>query len=90
MIANRDQSYDWTDKKVGVIGNGSSAIQLVPHVQKTAKKLVNYLRNPTWISPNFLAEQFEGKSLKYTEEKKKELRENPQEHFKMRKRLEHR
>ncbi|KAJ5370220.1 uncharacterized protein N7496_006312 [Penicillium cataractarum] len=84
-----DESYDWTGKRVAIIGNGSSAIQLLPEIQRTAKEVVNYIRNPTWIATNYLQEFAENGKFVYTEEKKKELRENPEMLFEMRKKLEH-
>ncbi|KAF8807916.1 FAD/NAD(P)-binding domain-containing protein [Phlegmacium glaucopus] len=44
---------DWGDKNVGVIGVGSSAIQIVPSLQPRVKRLINYVRGKTWISSNF-------------------------------------
>jgi cation diffusion facilitator CzcD-associated flavoprotein CzcO len=88
-LAYRDQSYDWTGKRVAVIGNGSSAIQLVPKVQKTAKELVNYIRNPTWIAANFLEEYSDDGNQTYSEEARKEFREHPEKLFALRKKLEH-
>jgi cation diffusion facilitator CzcD-associated flavoprotein CzcO len=77
-------------KRVGVIGNGSSAIQIVPQIQKTAKKVVNYIRSSTWISSNYAAQYAkDGKNFEYTEEQKKEFRENPEVLFKMRQNIEH-
>ncbi|KIW19410.1 hypothetical protein PV08_03705 [Exophiala spinifera] len=84
-----DQLYDWTNKKVAVIGNGSSAIQLVPHLQKTAKQVVNYVRSPTWIAANFLEEYSEGGVQVYSEERKKQFREDPSSLFELRKKMEH-
>lgn len=49
--ANWDTSTDWKDKTVAVIGTGSSAIQAVPRIQKTAKHLTTFMRSVTWISP---------------------------------------
>lgn len=43
---------DWAGKRVAIIGNGSSAIQTLPQMQRTAKHIVAYIRNPTWISPS--------------------------------------
>jgi cation diffusion facilitator CzcD-associated flavoprotein CzcO len=84
-----DHSYDWTGKKVAVIGNGSSAIQMVPHLQKTAKEVVNYIRNPTWIAANFLEEYSEDGKQVYSEEAKQEFRDHPEKLFALRKKLEH-
>lgn len=49
--ANWDNNASYKDKKVAVIGTGSSAIQLVPQVQKQAKHLTAFMRSATWISP---------------------------------------
>ncbi|XP_014550140.1 hypothetical protein COCVIDRAFT_43224 [Bipolaris victoriae FI3] len=49
--AHWDDSVDYSGKRVAVIGTGSSSIQIVPQVQKVAKKLECYLRSPTWIAP---------------------------------------
>ncbi|KAI1857254.1 uncharacterized protein JN550_013337 [Neoarthrinium moseri] len=46
-----DQSVDYTDKKVAVLGTGSSAIQILPQVQKTASHVKSFMRGTTWISP---------------------------------------
>ena len=50
--ASWDQSYDFTDKRVGVIGIGSSGIQIVPKLAKVAKSLTSFIRSQTWISPS--------------------------------------
>ena len=72
-----------------MIGNGSSAIQLVPQLQHTAKEVVNYIRSPTWIAANFLEEYSEDGNREYSEEKRRDFRENPEAHFELRKKLEH-
>ncbi|ORY17468.1 hypothetical protein BCR34DRAFT_621904 [Clohesyomyces aquaticus] len=46
-----DTEVDWKDKTVAIIGTGSSAIQIVPRIQKTAKHLTAFMRSVTWISP---------------------------------------
>jgi len=47
-------SYDFTDKRVGVIGSGSSSIQIVPALQKVKGVHIDaFVRNKTWISPPF-------------------------------------
>ncbi|EXJ60491.1 hypothetical protein A1O7_04644 [Cladophialophora yegresii CBS 114405] len=87
--AKWDNNYSWEGKKVAVIGNGSSGIQIVAAMQPKVEKLVTYIRNPTWISINFCADKTtDGKNFTYTEEQRKTFRENPQAHFEMRKDLE--
>ncbi|KAK2603294.1 hypothetical protein N8I77_009760 [Diaporthe amygdali] len=49
--ANWDKTFDWTGKRVAVIGNGSSGVQIVPAIQQRARELVHFIRGPTWIVP---------------------------------------
>ncbi|CAK7214509.1 hypothetical protein SCUCBS95973_002171 [Sporothrix curviconia] len=49
-----DEDYDFTGKKVAVIGNGSSSIQIVPKLQQVAgTDLKVFMRSKTWISSRF-------------------------------------
>ncbi|KAI0721757.1 FAD/NAD-P-binding domain-containing protein [Fomitopsis betulina] len=49
----RDVVKDWKDKKVGVVGIGSTAIQIVPALQPHVGKVINYVRGKAWICPPF-------------------------------------
>jgi cation diffusion facilitator CzcD-associated flavoprotein CzcO len=49
--ANWDESFDWKDKRVALIGAGSSGIQILPQIQPRAKLVVHFIRGKTWISP---------------------------------------
>jgi cation diffusion facilitator CzcD-associated flavoprotein CzcO len=40
-----DPTFKWADQKVGVIGNGSSAVQIVPTLQKRAQHVKNFGRS---------------------------------------------
>ncbi|TKA66995.1 hypothetical protein B0A49_04490 [Cryomyces minteri] len=85
-----DPSYDWSGKRVAVIGNGSSAIQIAPQIQRTAAKVVNYIRSATWVSANFSADfTKDGKNFTYTEEEKQRFRDHPEELYDLRKKIEH-
>lgn len=48
-----DQDYDLTDKTVAVIGGGSSAVQVIPAIQKQVRKLYPFLRSPIWVTAGF-------------------------------------
>ncbi|KAL2119001.1 hypothetical protein VTJ04DRAFT_5960 [Mycothermus thermophilus] len=49
-----DTSYDFRNKRIGIIGNGSSAIQIIPQLQKIeGTTLTCFMRSPTWISSTF-------------------------------------
>lgn len=47
-------SYDFVNKRVAVIGGGSSSIQIVPELRKVeGTKLSVFVRNKTWITNRF-------------------------------------
>ena len=43
---------DLKDKRVAIIGNGASALQIGPEIQHSVKSLTIFQRSPHWISPN--------------------------------------
>jgi len=47
--AKWDASYDLTGKDVAVIGNGASAVQLIPEIAKKARHLTVFQRSPNWV-----------------------------------------
>lgn len=49
--ATWDDSLDLTGLRVGVIGSGASAIQIVPEMAKVASELVVFQRSPAYITP---------------------------------------
>ncbi len=67
--ARWDHSVPLEGKRVGVIGNGSTGVQIVSAVSKVAGKLTHFLRSPQWIMPC--------PDLKYTEEDKQAFRDDP-------------
>ncbi|KAK9474437.1 uncharacterized protein V1510DRAFT_292765 [Dipodascopsis tothii] len=48
--ARWDMSYDWTNRTIGVIGNGCSAAQAVPKLGEKAKMVYQFQRSPQWIN----------------------------------------
>lgn len=91
--ANWPQNLDWKDKKVAVIGTGSSSIQMVPQIAKTAASLAVFMRNQTYIAPQFATNvsnreadpdaqdpQAAGKH-QYTEKEKQRFRDDPKYHL---------
>ncbi|EXJ73778.1 uncharacterized protein A1O5_03540 [Cladophialophora psammophila CBS 110553] len=85
---NWDDSLDWKGKKVGVIGNGSSGIQVFRAMQPDAASVTHYIRKPTWISMSY-AHQFtpEGRNFAYSPEQVESFK-NPKNLFKYRKMIE--
>jgi len=51
--ANWDHDYDFTGKRVAVVGTGASAIQFVPEVAKQAAHVDIYQRSAPWILHKF-------------------------------------
>ncbi|KAF2261197.1 FAD/NAD(P)-binding domain-containing protein [Lojkania enalia] len=49
--ANWDDKIDLRGKHVGLIGNGSSGIQVLPTIQPHVQQLTTFIREPTWVSP---------------------------------------
>jgi cation diffusion facilitator CzcD-associated flavoprotein CzcO len=49
--AQWDHAHDLSGERVAVIGTGASAIQFVPHVQRTAAQVHLFQRTPPWIMP---------------------------------------
>lgn len=49
--AQWDHEYDFTGKRVAVIGTGASAIQIIPELVKKVDKLKVFQRTPAWVMP---------------------------------------
>lgn len=90
--ARWQHDYDWKDKKIAIIGSGSSAIQIVPELQPLVSQMKAFIRSPTWIAPSqgFVdPENGEGpNNFFYTDEEKKQFREDPDEFLRYRKKIE--
>ncbi|EXK33695.1 hypothetical protein FOMG_10947 [Fusarium oxysporum f. sp. melonis 26406] len=87
--ADWNPSINVAGKRVAVIGNGSSGVQVLPHLQKTAAQLITYVRTPTWIFANYASELTkDGTNFAFTEEEKKKFRESPASLWKFRKEIE--
>lgn len=49
--ARWDHDYDFTGKRVAVVGTGASAIQIVPQLVKQAAAVKVFQRTPPWLMP---------------------------------------
>ncbi|HEY7775644.1 MAG TPA: NAD(P)/FAD-dependent oxidoreductase, partial [Kineobactrum sp.] len=49
--ARWDNNLDLTDKRVGIIGNGSTGVQMVSALAGKVRHLEHYQRTPQWIMP---------------------------------------
>ncbi|KAK0613039.1 hypothetical protein B0T17DRAFT_498747 [Bombardia bombarda] len=89
-----DSSFDIRNKTVGIIGNGSSAIQIIPKLQKVeGTSLKCFMRSPTWISSGFGDEAMvqlglDPKITEFSEEQRRAFAEDPELYFRSRKAFE--
>ncbi|KAK2592767.1 hypothetical protein QQS21_009539 [Conoideocrella luteorostrata] len=95
--ANWNTQFDATDKKVAVVGGGSSGIQVVPAILPRVKAMDHYIRGRTWISTQLSEDVVQERTkncgsanFEYTTEEKKFWKVNPQAYIQYRKELEHR
>ncbi|KAK4556593.1 hypothetical protein LTR86_006164 [Recurvomyces mirabilis] len=94
------KDLDWFGKSVAVIGTGSSSIQMVPQLTAKASHVTVFMRNQTYIAPQFGAsitnEEADPESMnpaaagkhQYTEKEKQRFRDDPEYHLKYRQRME--
>jgi hypothetical protein len=53
-ISDTNNSYDFAQKRIAVIGSGSSSIQIIPGLQRiSGTHTTVFARSKTWISPSF-------------------------------------
>lgn len=67
--AQWNHKVDLADKKIGIIGTGSTAAQVIPEIAKKAAKLTVFQRTPNWFLP------FGNKD--FSEKFRAKLRHNP-------------
>ncbi|KAK5655050.1 hypothetical protein OQA88_5949 [Cercophora sp. LCS_1] len=88
--ARWDHSYDYSGKRIAVIGNGSSGIQIVPQMQKLPGTTVkNFIRGPAWVyyrapPSKHLGREFDDPNPQYTDEERRRF-QDPEQHLAHRK-----
>ena len=63
--ARWDWSYDLSNKKVAIIGNGATAAQIIPEIVKEVGSLTIHQRTPNWVIPRLDAAIPEWKRTMY-------------------------
>lgn len=91
--SNWEKDLDIKNKRVAIIGNGASGQQLLPNILGTVSHIDHYIRSKTWVTPTFANALLQATAekpggLEYTEEQKKEWRENPAAYLAFRQDLE--
>ncbi|KAJ4263410.1 hypothetical protein NW762_006229 [Fusarium torreyae] len=72
------------NKRVAVVGNGASGIQVLPQLQKYAKNIDHYARNKTWVAAPIGGEDLADQVAENIEK----ARQGPEEYLEFRKALE--
>lgn len=49
--ARWDHDFDYAGKRIGVIGTGATALQLIPELADVAEQLTVFQRTPIWVAP---------------------------------------
>ncbi|KAF9888521.1 hypothetical protein FE257_008628 [Aspergillus nanangensis] len=93
--ARWDHEFDYSNKRIAVIGNGSSGIQIVPQMAKLPGTTVrNFIRGPAWVyyrvpPSKHLGRDTEDTNPEFLEEEKERFRD-PVQHREYRKGIIHR
>lgn len=82
-----DPEFDVMGKKVAVIGNGASGIQVVTNIQPKVARLDHYARSKTWVSASFSGDATSTIPKPFSKELRKSF-ENPATYTTWRKELE--
>lgn len=65
--ARWDHDTDLTGLRVGVVGTGASAVQLVPELARTAARVTLFQRTPAWIMPRGAADYSRAERVRFAE-----------------------
>jgi cation diffusion facilitator CzcD-associated flavoprotein CzcO len=87
--SNWDPAFDPKGKRIALIGNGASGIQVLPNVQPLAKHVDHYARSKTWIAASWAGDERTFEPQWYSEEQKKDF-QDPAKYLKFRKEIEER
>ncbi|RDW58432.1 flavin-binding monooxygenase-1 [Coleophoma crateriformis] len=89
-----DDSYDFTNKKVAMIGGGSSGVQILPELVNIPGITIScFVRSKVWIANPFFDETMEKlgldpKILTFSEKQQKQFAEDPEYYLQFRKIIE--
>ncbi|EFX00491.1 flavin-binding monooxygenase [Grosmannia clavigera kw1407] len=78
-----EEELDLEGKTVGLIGNGSSGIQILPAIKDKVGSLVTFVREATWVAP-----PLGGEFHAYTDEDRQRFSTDKDSHLAMRKETE--
>lgn len=85
--SNWDPSFNPEGKKIAVVGNGASGIQILPELQRVCEHVDHYARSRTWIAGSLGGLDRQVEAMTFTPEELKEF-EDPEKYTAYRKKLE--
>ncbi|KAJ9606722.1 hypothetical protein H2200_008731 [Cladophialophora chaetospira] len=85
--SNWDPEFDPAGKRIALIGNGASGIQVLPNIQPIAKHIDHYARSKTWIAGSWAGDERTFEPQWFSEEQKKDFLD-PAKYLAFRKELE--
>ncbi|KAI1388808.1 FAD/NAD(P)-binding domain-containing protein [Hypoxylon trugodes] len=85
--SNWDPNFDPTGKRVAIIGNGASGLQLTANIQKRVQHLDVYARNRTWVAASFAGDETSIEPIPISSELQESFKD-PANYVKFRKELE--
>lgn len=86
--ASWDPEINLQGKRVGVIGAGASAIQLIPSIQPWVKDMKVFIRTPSWIAPPVALPDPDATNHVYTPDEQDKFRWSDDSYLNTRKGLE--
>ena len=90
-----DETFDYSNKTIAVIGNGSSSVQIVPKLASLPDtKVISFQRSPNYVYTHtkpavLLGRDDARENPAYTEEDKKRFREDKDFHRQYRRKMIH-
>lgn len=86
--SNWNHNVDLNGKRIALIGNGASGLQVLPSIQPIAKHVDHYARNRTWIADSFGIAGVRRLEPNLLSEEQKESFKDPETYLKFRRGVE--
>ncbi|KAL1957856.1 hypothetical protein VTO42DRAFT_5421 [Malbranchea cinnamomea] len=86
--SNWNHAFDLSGKRVALIGNGASGLQVLPSIQPIAARVDHYARNRTWIVDSFGPSGVRKLTPNYFSKEQLESFKDPKKYLEYRKKVE--
>ncbi|KAK7420379.1 hypothetical protein QQX98_002802 [Neonectria punicea] len=77
------KGFEYSGKRLAVIGNGASGQQLIPNIIGEVSHIVHYVRTKTWVTPTFVGDLLVATAdqpggPRYSQEERDKFRDDPE------------